>query len=75
VLIVSFVITYGATFVDPENWSRDFFPFGFSGVLRGSSFVFFAYVGFDSLANFGEESKNPSIDIPVSIVGSLGTCL
>jgi basic amino acid/polyamine antiporter, APA family len=68
--------------VNPDNWTP-FMPFGWfetlpdgktTGVLAGSSLVFFAYVGFDAVSTAAEEAKNPQKDLPFGIVTSLGFC-
>jgi APA family basic amino acid/polyamine antiporter len=41
---------------------------GVSGVLRTASLVFFAYIGFESMANLSEEMKHPERDLPRAIV-------
>jgi APA family basic amino acid/polyamine antiporter len=56
-----------------ENYA-DFMPFGFKGVLMGSSAIFFAYLGFDAVATTAEECKNPKRDLPIGIIGSLLAC-
>ena len=48
--------------------------FGWSGVLRGASLVFFAYIGFDAVSTAAQESKNPRRDMPIGIIGSLVIC-
>ena len=60
VVIVIFVIIIGAFKVDVENWSP-FAPNGFKEILTGATVVFFAYVGFDAVANSAEESKRPQV--------------
>lgn len=60
VLIVLFVIVVGAFKVDVANWSP-FVPNGPKSVLTGATVVFFAYVGFDAVANSAEESKKPQV--------------
>ena len=45
--------------------------FGWSGVFRGAGILYFAYIGFDAVALTAEESKNPSRDIPIGILGTL----
>lgn len=35
-----------------------YFPFGVNGMLAGSATVFFAYIGFDSVASTAEEVQN-----------------
>ena len=56
-----------------ENYA-EFMPFGFKGVLMGSSAIFFAYLGFDAVATTAEECKNPKRDLPIGIIGSLLAC-
>ncbi len=67
-------------YVDPDNWTP-FIPepegpgrFGFDGVVRGASVVFFAYIGFDAVSTAAQEAKNPQRDMPIGILGSLFIC-
>ncbi|GAB98205.1 APA family basic amino acid/polyamine antiporter [Kineosphaera limosa] len=48
--------------------------FGVSGVLAAAAVVFFAYSGFEVVANLGEETKNPGRDMPRGLIGSLVIC-
>ena len=73
VAVVLFVIFAGAVHVDAANWSP-FLPFGFAGVAKGAAFVFFAYIGFDSVSTHAEEARNPQRDVPIGIIASLLVC-
>lgn len=42
--------------------------FGFTGVIGAASLVFFAYIGFQSIANLSEEMRNPERDLPKAII-------
>jgi APA family basic amino acid/polyamine antiporter len=48
--------------------------FGWSGILRAASIVFFAYIGFEAVSTAGQEAKNPKKDMPFGIIGSLLAC-
>ncbi len=72
-LVVIMVIVVGAFYVNPANWSP-FSPNGMTGVLKGVSSVFFAYIGFDALATTAEECKDPKKDLPRSMMASLIIC-
>jgi amino acid transporter len=72
-IVVIMVIVVGAFYVNPANWSP-FSPNGMTGVLKGVSSVFFAYIGFDALATTAEECKNPRKDLPRSMIASLIIC-
>jgi len=72
-VIVLFVIGVGAVYVRPQNW-HPFLPFGWHGVMQGASYVFFAYIGFDSVSTHAEEARNPQRDVPIGIIASLGLC-
>ena len=48
--------------------------FGFAGVLTAAAVVFFAYTGFEAVANLGEETRNPRRDLPLGLLGTLGLC-
>jgi APA family basic amino acid/polyamine antiporter len=71
--VVVFVIGAGIPFVNADNWSP-FMPFGWSGVASGAAYVFFAYIGFDSVSTHAEEARNPQRDVPIGIIASLLLC-
>lgn len=71
--VILFVIVVGAFFVDTNNWTP-FLPNGFEGVLKGTSAVFFAYIGFDAISTMAEETKNPQRDMPRAMINSLVIC-
>ncbi len=70
VIVVLLVVIIGSFYVQPENWIP-FAPNGVPGVLKGTSAVFFAYIGFDALATTAEECKNPQRDLPRGMLYSL----
>ena len=70
VVLLLLVIGIGAFYVNPENWSP-FAPNGISGVMKGVSGVFFAYIGFDAISTTAEECRNPRRDLPLSMFYAL----
>ena len=83
VAVVLMVIFVGAAHVDLANWTPlvpdqncelDRCRFGWTGVVRGASVVFFAYIGFDSVSTAAQEAHTPQRDVPIGIVGSLIVC-
>ncbi len=72
-VVVLFVIIVGARYVNPDNW-KPFMPNGFPGVFQGAAYIFFAYIGFDSVSTHAEEARNPQRDVPIGIIASLLMC-
>lgn len=70
VIVILIVIAIGIFYVVPGNWTP-FAPNGVSGVLKGVSAVFFAYIGFDAISTTAEECKNPQKDLPRGMIYSL----
>jgi basic amino acid/polyamine antiporter, APA family len=73
ILVVLLVITLGAFYVNPANWTP-FAPNGVRGVLAGVSGVFFAYIGFDAISTTAEECRDPQRDLPRGMILSLIIC-
>lgn len=71
--VVFLVIAVGAFYVDTKNWSP-FAPNGISGILKGVSAVFFAYIGFDAISTTAEECKNPQRDLPKGMMYAIIIC-
>lgn len=68
--VVALFIILGLNHVNVANFTP-FMPYGWGGVFGGAAVVFFAYLGFDAIANTAEEVKNPAKDLPRGILGSL----
>ncbi|MCQ2374399.1 MAG: amino acid permease [Salinivirgaceae bacterium] len=69
----------GFAFIKVENWqpfipenTGSFGEYGWSGIFRGAAVIFFAYIGFDAVSTAAQETRQPSRDLPVGILGSLG---
>ncbi|MDB5147315.1 MAG: amino acid permease, partial [Mucilaginibacter sp.] len=73
IAIVLAVIVIGFFYVTPANW-HPFMPNGFSGVMKGVSGVFFAYIGFDAISTTAEECEKPQRDLPRGMIYSLVIC-
>ena len=71
--VVLLVIFVGAFYVNTDNW-HPFLPNGITGVLKGVSAVFFAYIGFDAISTTAEECKNPQRDLPRGMMWALIIC-
>ncbi len=59
-------------FIPPATGAKG--EFGWSGVFRAASIVFFAYIGFEAVSTAGQEAKDPKKDMPIGIIGSLLIC-
>jgi APA family basic amino acid/polyamine antiporter len=80
-LVIFAFIALGWSWMNPANHhpfvppnTGEFGHFGWSGVLRASGVIFFAYIGFDAVSTAAQEAKNPRRDMPIGILGSLLVC-
>jgi APA family basic amino acid/polyamine antiporter len=85
-VIIAFIVIGGWFVIQhfdtlKANWSPFIPPagpekgqFGWGGVFRAASIVFFAYIGFEAVSTAGQEAKNPKKDMPIGIIGSLLAC-
>ena len=79
--VVVLVILFGLPLISssnlvpfiPENTGK-FGEFGWTGILRASGVIFFAYIGFDAVSVAAQEARNPQRDMPIGILGSLAIC-
>lgn len=71
--VILLVLIVGAFYVDVKHW-KPFAPNGISGILKGVSAVFFAYIGFDAISTTAEECKNPKRDLPRAMMWSIIIC-
>lgn len=67
------IVLIGIFYIDTDNWVP-FMPNEFTGVLKGVSAVFFAYIGFDAISTTAEECKDPQRDLPRGMIYSLIIC-
>ena len=85
-VIIAFILICGGYVIAhidtlKSNW-EPFIPpatgedgkFGWGGILRAASIVFFAYIGFEAVSTAGQEAKDPKKDMPIGLLGSLAAC-
>jgi APA family basic amino acid/polyamine antiporter len=67
-VLLAFILI-GVAYINPENWTPFIPPneggasYGWAGIIRAASLVFFAYVGFEAVSTAAAEAKNPQKDI------------
>ncbi|MGU3421680.1 amino acid permease [Methylobacterium sp. D54C] len=78
VAIILAFVGVGVAHLRPELWhpfvpenAGTFGAYGWSGVFRGAAVVFFAFVGFETVATAAGECRAPQRDAPVGLIGSL----
>ncbi|KAJ1295469.1 hypothetical protein BS78_01G226900 [Paspalum vaginatum] len=79
IIVMLFVICAGGWLGFRNGWTgykgaEGYFPKGVGGVLSGSATLFFAYIGFDTVASTAEEVKNPQRDLPLGMGLTLSLC-
>jgi amino acid transporter len=77
IAVLIFIAGIGLWYIFSEGTTTNWVPFlpnGMTGVLKGVSAVFFAYIGFDAISTTAEECKNPQRDLPRSMLYSLLIC-
>jgi APA family basic amino acid/polyamine antiporter len=78
--VLLFVIGIGVYCWNTDRWglapfdSAKFAPNGWSGIAKAAGLLFFSYIGFDAVSTAAEETKKPSRDLPIGILGSLALC-
>lgn len=78
--VIIMFIAIGVFYINTDNLSPFIPPvddkgeYGFGGILRAASIIFFAYVGFEAVSTAAAEAKNPQKDMPFGIIGSLVIC-
>ena len=80
VALIVIVIIAGSQYVDTANW-HPFIPeaqgpekYGWGGIMRAATLVFFAYIGFEATSTAAQEAKNPQRDLPIGTLASLAIC-
>src|SRR5690242_10079561 len=80
VTLIIVVIIAGWHYVNPHLW-EPFIPpaegpekYGWGGIMRAATLVFFAYIGFEATSTAAQEAKNPQRDLPIGTLASLAVC-
>ncbi|HEY0180440.1 MAG TPA: amino acid permease [Dokdonella sp.] len=78
--LIIVVIAAGWHYVNPDYW-HPFIPqnqapekYGWSGIMRAATLVFFSYIGFEATSTAAQEAKNPQRDLPIGTLASLAIC-
>lgn len=63
------IIFLGIPYIGSVNYFD--MKFGTEGIMAAAAFIFFAYLGFEDIANISEEAKKPRSAIPKAIIISV----
>jgi APA family basic amino acid/polyamine antiporter len=80
-LVIALFVALGIGSIKAANFTPFVPPFdtatggfGWPGVLRAASTIFFAYIGFETVSTAAQECKNAQRDMPIGMLGSLAIC-
>lgn len=80
VVVILLFVAFASQYIDPDNWKplipehEGGYKYGWPGVIRAASIIFFAYIGFDAVSTAAQETINPQKNVPRGILGSLIVC-
>ena len=66
---LSLIVVLGVPYLGRVDYFQA--PEGIQSILRASTLIFFAYLGFEDIVNLAEESKNPERNIPKALIFSV----
>jgi APA family basic amino acid/polyamine antiporter len=74
--LLVFIVVGGSAIIATGSYANyhPFFPQGFSGVMSGAAIIFFAFVGFNTIAVMAEEVKDPEKNVPRAILFAFAIC-
>jgi len=74
--LLVFILVGAAALLTSGNYSnyQPFFPEGFSGVMSGAAIIFFAFIGFNTIAVMAEEIQDPAKNVPRAILFAFAIC-
>lgn len=68
VIVLAVFICGGLPAMKPELMAEPLFENGTGGLIAGAASLYFSYIGFNAIADIGEEVRNPGKTIPRSII-------
>jgi APA family basic amino acid/polyamine antiporter len=74
--LLVFIAVGAAALIGSGNYANyhPFLPTGFSGVMSGAAIIFFAFIGFNTIAVMAEEIKDPEKNVPRAILFAFAVC-
>jgi basic amino acid/polyamine antiporter, APA family len=75
IVVVLGFVAVGVFYIDPANFAGAAEATSWGPLFGASAILFFAYIGFDTVAATSEEARNPRRDVPIAIVASLLICM
>jgi len=74
--LVVFILVGAGALLSNGNYANyhPFFPTGFTGVMSGAAIIFFAFIGFNTIAIMAEEVKDPARNVPRAILFAFAVC-
>jgi len=74
--LLIFIVVGASALITSGNYSnyQPFFSRGFSGVMSGAAIIFFAFIGFNTIAVMAEEVKDPEKNVPKAILFAFAVC-
>jgi APA family basic amino acid/polyamine antiporter len=74
--LVLFIAVCAAALIGKGDYSnyQPFFPHGLEGMMNGSAVIFFAFIGFNTIAVMSEEIKDPERTVPRAILTAFAIC-
>ncbi len=74
--LLVFILVGATALISGGNYANyhPFFPQGFSGVMSGAAIIFFAFIGFNTIAIMAEEIRDPGKNVPRAILFAFGIC-